>query len=182
MRKLAVAACVMALSGIAFAADAVKSGLPVGANVPAFNVRDITGPNKGKTLCYRCKYGAQPVVTIFTRTMNDGVKELVKSIDEQVAKNQDQKMAAFVVLLTENPDQAEPMLEKFASEANIKNTPLTVIEGAAGPPNYKLSKDAEVTVMMWVESEVKVNEAFAKGQFDKNHAKKLAGETGKILQ
>lgn len=39
--------------GTTCAADAPRSGLQVGENAPAFDVRDITGPNKGKTLCYR---------------------------------------------------------------------------------------------------------------------------------
>jgi hypothetical protein len=35
------------------AGDAVKSGLKVGESVNAFLVDDITGPNKGTSLCYR---------------------------------------------------------------------------------------------------------------------------------
>ncbi len=177
------AACLMALAGVAFAADALESGLPVGEGpVPAFNVRDITGPSKGKTLCYRCQYGARPVVTVFTRELSDSVKDLVKKIDAQVGENKDKKMAAFVVVLTEDPDAVEPKTEALAKDAKIVNTPLTVVEGAAGPPEYKLNKDAEVTVMMWVDSEVKVNRAFAKGKLDKKAVETLVGETKKILQ
>ena len=39
--------------GTSLAGDAVQSGLSPGEFVNAFNVDDITGPNKGKTLCYR---------------------------------------------------------------------------------------------------------------------------------
>jgi len=39
--------------GTSLAGDAVQSGLKPGELVNAFNVDDITGPNKGKTLCYR---------------------------------------------------------------------------------------------------------------------------------
>jgi hypothetical protein len=39
--------------GASLAGDAVQSGLKVGEFVNPFNVDDITGPNKGKTLCYR---------------------------------------------------------------------------------------------------------------------------------
>ena len=34
-------------------AEEVKSGLQVGDSAGAFNVKDCTGPNKGKSLCYR---------------------------------------------------------------------------------------------------------------------------------
>ncbi len=42
-----------ALVGTAKAGDEVKSGLPVGEFAPPFDVNDITGPNRGQTLCYR---------------------------------------------------------------------------------------------------------------------------------
>jgi hypothetical protein len=50
---LSSAAILCAALGVAVAADEIKSGLQVGESTEAFNVRDITGPNKGKTLCYR---------------------------------------------------------------------------------------------------------------------------------
>src|SRR5262245_59516802 len=131
------AACLLVATGVAFAADELKSGLPVGEEVPPFNVRDITGPSKGKTLCYRCQYGARPVVTVFTRELTDNVKDLVKKIDAQVGENKDKKMAAFVVVLTEDPDAVEPKLKSLAESAKISNTPLTIVEGASGPAEYK---------------------------------------------
>ncbi len=39
--------------GTSLAGEAVKSGLKPGEAVNAFLVDDITGPNKGTTLCYR---------------------------------------------------------------------------------------------------------------------------------
>ena len=42
----------LAASGWAAAAD-LTSGLQVGESAGPYNVKDITGPNKGKSLCYR---------------------------------------------------------------------------------------------------------------------------------
>lgn len=39
--------------GTSLAGDAVESGLKVGEFARPFDVEDITGPNKGQTLCYR---------------------------------------------------------------------------------------------------------------------------------
>jgi hypothetical protein len=39
--------------GTADAGEPVKSGLKAGEFVNAFQVDDITGPNKGTSLCYR---------------------------------------------------------------------------------------------------------------------------------
>ncbi|MGE3817961.1 MAG: hypothetical protein AB7I30_00860 [Isosphaeraceae bacterium] len=50
---LLVASIVLVGVGSSRAGDAVPSGLKPGEFVNPFNVEDITGPNKGKTLCYR---------------------------------------------------------------------------------------------------------------------------------
>jgi hypothetical protein len=42
----------IAAAGVVVAAD-LKSGLQVGEPASPFNVKDITGPHKGKSLCYR---------------------------------------------------------------------------------------------------------------------------------
>lgn len=181
MKKVLGLAAACLVAGVALAAEEIKSGLPVGEEVPPFNVRDITGPAKGTTLCYRCKYGDQPVVAVFARDLSENVKDLVKKVDGVVGKNADKKMAAFVVVMTDDPDAFEPKLEALAKDAKLAKTPLTIVEGAGGPPDYKISKDADVTVMMWVNSEVKVNQAFAKGKLDKKSVDKLIDDTKKIL-
>lgn len=175
-------ALLFAVCGIALAAENVQSGLEPGAAPPAFNVLDVTGPAKGESLCYRCRYGGRPVVSIFTREVNEDVAELTKRIDDLVAKNSDQKMAGFVVLLTDDPDQAEPKLEATAKSKSIKQVPLTVYEGATGPKGYKISDDAAVTVMMWVDSKVKVNHAFTTAKLDKKSIDQIVSDTQKILE
>lgn len=183
-RFIAPAFAFLAVAGLAIAGEKseVKSGLEAGESPNAFNVRDITGPSKGKTLCYRCQYGAKPVAAVFTREINDEVAALVKEIDAKVGENKDKKMCAFVVLLTDDADAGAKKLSKLAEEQKIKNVPLTVFDGTAGPADYKISKDAAVNVMMWNKSKVKVNHAFAAGKLTADDAKKVAGDTKKILE
>ncbi len=47
-----IAIVALTFSAVAAAAD-LQSGLKVGESAGAFNIRDCTGPNAGKTLCYR---------------------------------------------------------------------------------------------------------------------------------
>ena len=54
-RKLVLGFSLAALVGFAgqsAAEKALKSGLQPGDKTSPFDVRDITGPNKGKSLCY----------------------------------------------------------------------------------------------------------------------------------
>jgi hypothetical protein len=50
---LSAVAVSIIMVGASLAGEPVKSGQAVGDKVSPFDVEDITGPNKGKTLCYR---------------------------------------------------------------------------------------------------------------------------------
>lgn len=175
-----VAAAVLCCSFAA--AEELKSGLEVGSTVNAFYVQDVTGPSAGKDpLCYRCQYGNRPVVAIFTRKVDDKVAALVKEVDAKVAKNGDKKMAAFVVVLSDDPAANEAKLKELAKKQGIK-VPLTTFENAAGPEDYKISKDAEVTVMEWVKGKVKATHSFATGKLNDEGIKAVINDTAKILE
>lgn len=119
---------------------------------------------------------------MFAREVTDDLTSLVKQIDAVVAKNEDKKMASFVVLLTEDVDEVAPKLEEIAEKQKIANTPLTIFDGTAGPPSYKIAKDADVTVLMWVGQSVKVNHALAKGELKADTIKKIVADTAEILK
>ncbi|MFY9255893.1 MAG: hypothetical protein WAO83_20735 [Fuerstiella sp.] len=180
MRTILALTVLAASTMTANAAD-IESGLQVGAYPGAYNVLDVTGPSAGEKLCYRCRYGASPVVNIFTRKMDANVAKLVKELDAVVGKNQDHKMSAFVVVLTDDPDAQEASLKKAAADLGIKHTPLTVFENKVGPGKYKISEEADVTVMMWVESDVKVNHAMKAADLNAESIAKIIGDTSKIL-
>jgi len=119
------------------------------------------------------------VVCIFARETNGTLTSLVKSIDAEIAKNKDLK--SFVVVLTDDADSTASKLKELAHECGIKNIPLTVVESPAGPPQYKIAKDADVTVMLWRGTEIKVNHAFAKGGLTETDVKNIVTELPKIL-
>jgi len=104
---------------------------------------------------------------------------LVKDV---TAKNKDKDMKSFVVLLTNDPDADEPKLEALAKKHNIKAVPLTMFDGVAGPAKYKISKDAETTVLLWKGLSVKANHAFAKGKFKKESTVAVLKDLDKILK
>ena len=48
-----LAVAMIATSAVGYAADDVKSGLQLGEHAGYFLVKDVTGPSKDKSLCYR---------------------------------------------------------------------------------------------------------------------------------
>jgi hypothetical protein len=184
MKKcFAAFAAVLAVSAGFVVAAEIQSGLEKGKSVPAFNVKDVTGPNKdGDELCYRCRYGNQPVVSIFAKEMTEEVAQLSKELDNVVAKNRDQKMAGFVVLMTENPEKAATSLATAAQKHKISQMPLTTFNGTKGPAGYNINTKADVTVMMWVDGKVKVSQGLSKADLNKETIAKIVGETKTILE
>ena len=181
MKRFTALTAVLAMGAAVGLAAEQGDRLSVGADVPAFTVMDVTGPHAGESLCYRCQFQDRPVVSVFTREVNDELATLVKQIDGVVGKNQKEKMAAFVVVLSDNPNSNTGPLKSLASKHGLKNTPLTIYDDAMGPPSYKISKSADFTVMMWVDGQLKVNEAFQKGQLSPQKVAQVVQKTGSIL-
>ena len=53
MKSFCAPAFALLVATAGLMAAELRSGLEVGEACGAFNVKDITGPNKDKTLCYR---------------------------------------------------------------------------------------------------------------------------------
>ncbi len=121
------------------------------------------------------------MVSIFAREITDELASLVKQIDDVVSENDDKEMAAFIVLLAEDPDAVAPQLKKLAEDQEISETPLTIFDGVAGPPEYSIAEDADVTVLMWVGSEVKVNRVLGAGELNAETIEEILATTSEIL-
>lgn len=104
------------------------------------------------------------MAVVFAREITPGLTSLVKKLDEAVAKNSDCKMGSYVVVMTDD-DKAEDALKKMAEKEKIKKVVLTV-DNPNGPPKWKLAKEADVTVTLYVKNTVKESIAFEKGKLD----------------
>lgn len=153
---------------------AIQSGLRPGDRTFPFHVQDVTGPQKGQTLCYACAFGKNSVINVQARRIDDELLAVLKQLDGMVApadKIKANSRHAFLVYLTDDPDAAAKELEHVAQKLQLKNIPLTIYDELSGPKPYKLSDEAEVTVMMWEDAKVTINHAFATGGMDKNDVK-----------
>ena len=121
------------------------------------------------------------MVNVFARELTDDLASLVKAIDKKIDENKDQKLSAYLVLLSDDPDADEAKLKAMAEKHGIKNVPLTLFDGTAGPPSYKISKDADVTAMLWRGRKVRANHAFPKGKLDTKGIAAIVKSTAKIL-
>jgi hypothetical protein len=116
---------------------------------------------------------------IFAREVSDPLTSLVKKIDAATAKNSDCSMGSFVVFLSDD-EGLEKKLKELAKKDKIEHTVLA-IDNPAGPRGYNVAKDADVTVVLYTNRNVKANYAFKKGELKEADVEKIAADVSKIL-
>jgi hypothetical protein len=118
------------------------------------------------------------VVCVFARKTSEPLASLVKQIDKKIGETP--KLKSFVVILTRDGDKAAGDLKKLAASAGIKHVPLTLHQDPAEIPAYELSKQADVTVLMWSGHTVKVNHAY-KGELTEENIRAIVADIPKVL-
>ena len=189
MRMLSCfAVAALLVAGSIVAAAELKSGLQPGEAIGAFDVVKCAGAEKdgvdlGDQLCYRCKYGARPMVIVFARHADAHLGILAKRLDKVVAKHADQQLSAFINILGEDRDAAEAAAKEFAAAQGVENLPVVVpVEFTNGPADYGINPEAEVTIILAKNSKVVANHAFAAADLNEEALKAVAADMPKLLQ
>ena len=148
------------------ATDPCVSGVPVGKRPGPYSFLVATGTQRGKQTCFICEQheGNKPAAVVFTRTLNEPLAKLLGKLDASGAEH---KEAGYKVWMTQLAPTADlDLLAKWAQKLGVKNVPIGAYEDADGPPSYKLNKDADVTVILFVKQKVVANFAFRAGELD----------------
>jgi hypothetical protein len=166
-------------SGIAVAGS-VTSGPQAGEKVPGpFKVRNITGPEAGQTSCQYCNHGTRPVAVIFTKTITPEVAQLLVKIDSVTTKNKEAGLGSFVVVCSDAAGM-DQQLQAAAGQLGIRSTILTLYK-AGGPEKYRLSPQADVTVLLYNHLTVKANHAFKNAELTETAANAILTDLARML-
>ena len=115
---------------------------------------------------------------IFAREISGGLTSLVKKLDVATGKNSEAKMGSFVCFLSDD-EALEKSLKKLVEKEKVKN--LIFVMDKPDPPGYEIAKDAEVTVVLYTNHEVKASYTFKKGALTDKDIDKIVGDLPKIL-
>ena len=118
------------------------------------------------------------MVCVFARKTSEPLASLVKQIDKKIGENGSLK--SFVVIMTKDGETTSESLKKLAKEAGVKNVPLTMIGEKDGPPDYEISADADITVLMWNQHTVKFNHGY-KGELTDKDVETIVSDIPKLL-
>jgi hypothetical protein len=185
LHRIAAVALVVALTAALVTAEektALKSGPQVGTDLSdcgPFHPLNVNGAKAGKKHCLYCENGERPVVMIFAREPNAQLGKLLKKIDAACEKNAKAKLSSFVVFCTKD-DEAETKAKKCAKDCDLKKVVLS-IDNPSGPEKYDVNEKADVTVILYVDRNVKGNYAFKKGEMKDKDVDTIVEGLSKIL-
>jgi len=168
------------IGGFAIAAE-IKSGPQEGTMLPGpFHPLNVNGEGAGKKACLYCKFGDDPVAMVFARTSAcPQTAKLIKKLDAVTAANKKADMGSFVVFLSDD-DKAADSLKAMAEKEKLTNVVLAV-DNPAGPEKYNVSKDADLTVILYKDRKVAVNKTFKKGAITDADIDAIIKDVAKIV-
>jgi hypothetical protein len=168
---------IILMAGTIRADDPCKSGLEPGKRPGPYSFIVATGKERGQSTCYICETADKPAILVFARTPSKEIGELVADLDKAVGDAKNAPLRGWVTFLSDDQTKMDPKVVAWGRQHAIKAMPLGVFEDADGPPAYRLAKDADATVLLFVKQKVIANFAFRTGEI----TAKARGEVVKAI-
>jgi hypothetical protein len=161
--------------------DPCTSGPQTGQRCGPYSALIATGPERGQPFCYICETGDKPAVLIFARSLTDSLGKMVVQLDKAVTDHKKNELRAWVTFLSDNQLALDPKVVKWSEKFAVRGVPLGIFEDPLGPPSYRLSKDADVTVLLFVKQKVVANYAFRAGELNDDKIKLVMNALPRII-
>jgi len=143
-----------------FAADPCTSGLTPGQKPGPYSSIVSVGAERGESHCYICDTAEHPAVIVFARTITEPLGKLAVGLDKAVADDKAADLRAWVTFLSDDQNALDAKLVEWGRKNALRSVPVGVFENLDGPPSYRLNRDADVTVLLFVNRKVTANFAF----------------------
>jgi hypothetical protein len=129
-------------------ADEPKSGPQVGEAVEDFEFEAATGDDAGKKIDALKPLKDKPVLIIFEGQMTRPGFGLIKVLDKYARIRQPEGLEVLIVRVSDDAAAAAKHAKLMYDMYDIKSPAGVATGGKAGPKNYNLSDEAEMTVLL----------------------------------
>jgi len=182
LNGLLALSCSSVLASALLAADPCVSGVQPGLRPGPYAFVLSTGTNRGQSQCFICETADKPAVVVFARTLSEPLGKLASKIDKATGDHKAADLRAWVTILAEDQAKLDPDLVRWTQKHALKTMPAGVFEDVVGPPSYKLAKDADVTVMLFVKRKVVANFAFRASELNDDAIAEVLKALPKIVE
>jgi hypothetical protein len=136
------------------AGEPVASGPKLGSRPGPYVFWVSTGPNRGQETCFICEAADKPAVVVFARTASDDLGKLASKIDGALAEHKAADLRAWVTFIGKDHDAFDALLVEWSKKHGLKALPVGTFQEEDGPPTYRVARDADVTVVLFVNRKV----------------------------
>jgi hypothetical protein len=111
--------------------------------------------------------GNKPVVMIFARTADKPLAKLINELEGEIEEHEDAQLSSFVNMIGADNDSLKTAAMKFVEDNNIKRVAFVVPEDSKnGPDDFKISPEADMTIVCYKSGKVVTSHALKKGELD----------------
>jgi hypothetical protein len=164
--SLTLLACLLGGLWASAAEGPCVSGLKSGQRPGPYSAIMCTGDQRGKSHCCICETADRPAVIVFARSLTAPLGKLAAELDKALTEYKKNDLRAWVTLLHEDQSKIDADVLKWAKKHALRSVPVGVFEDVDGPPSYRLTRDADVTVLLSVKQKVLANFAFRAGELN----------------
>lgn len=164
------------------ASEPCKPGLTVGQRPGPYSFDVSTGPERGRPTCFVCDTADRPGAIVFARSLSLQLGKLLSGLDAAMGKQQQQKdrLQAWMTMLDDGKDDLDGRIVAFSKTHAIRHMPLGAFTDSDGPPAYRLSREADVTVILFVQRKVTASFAFRAGELTDQAIEQILGQLPKM--
>jgi hypothetical protein len=166
-------------------AEPRKQACDVGAEVPAFYVREVNGPRPHLAVCLVCKNGSRPSVLVAVRKLDAQVESLLEAVDRSIDGHRADGLRGFAIFLTREGNgvrEIQPQLMTLARERKL-SLPLTIpVESATGPTGLTIPPDAQATVFLYAHKRVVSCQHFRAGDLTRERIDGVVRDATRLIK
>jgi hypothetical protein len=155
-----------ALLALAYPGDPCRSGPAPGQRPAPYSSVISTGAERGRSHCYICETEDRPAVVIFARTLTEPLGKLAQRLDKAVLDHKKAQLKSWITLLSDDQTGLDPKAVAWSRKIALSNVPIGIFEDTSGPPNYRLAREADVTVVLFTKRKTVATFAYRAGEFD----------------
>lgn len=134
--------------GALLSAQEIQSGPAIGMKLTKVNAYAASGPYQGKEFDAAAALGQGPGALLFVKALNRETAPIIRGLDNLAAEFSLLGFKSFTMMLTDDRTAGEARIKTLSKALNMRN-PMTVsLDGAEGPGNYAINRNANLTLVM----------------------------------
>lgn len=145
------------------AAEKPPAACEVGAEIPSFFVREVTGERPNLATCLVCRYGNRPVVLVSVRQLDEEGEKLIKAIDQAVDRGRGLGLKGFAVFVGEKPADVQPRLMALVRQRGVTLS-LTIPIETEGPLIVRPPAEANLAVLCYSQRKIVASHVLRPGE------------------